>query len=179
MLSQRLIEILVGLFILLMFITLSLLAFKVSGLTQLFPVKTYLIKASFDDIGGLKVRAPVKIGGVQIGEVDNIKLNHQTFKADVSLRIASQYNDIPDDSSAGIFTAGLLGDNYVAISPMYNQTFLKEGSEIQFTHSAMVLEKLIGQLIYKVGSGSSDKVEAPSSATESQTNTEEKNDVKK
>lgn len=158
MLPQRLIESLVGLFLILAMIALAVLAFKVSGLTSLFPEKTYTITADFDDIGGLKVRSPVKIGGVQIGEVSEITLNPTSFKAVVSMNIRDQYNDIPDDSSARILTAGLLGDNYVAITPMYNTTFLKNGSQIQFTNSAMILEKLIGQFIYKLNS--SDKKES-------------------
>ncbi|TAK77512.1 MAG: outer membrane lipid asymmetry maintenance protein MlaD [Gammaproteobacteria bacterium] len=151
MLPQRFIESLVGLFFLLAIVALTVLAFKVSGLTSLFPAKTYTVTATFDDIGGLKVRAPVKISGVQIGEVSTISLDPTTFRAIVEMRIEHQYHDIPDDSSAGIFTAGLLGDNYIAISPMYNTTFLKDGSKIQVTRSAMILEKLIGQLIYKLG----------------------------
>lgn len=158
MLPQRLIESLVGLFLILAMIALAVLAFKVSGLTSLFPEKTYTITADFDDIGGLKVRSPVKIGGVQIGEVSVITLNPTTFKAVVSMNIRDEYNDIPDDSSARILTAGLLGDNYVAITPMYNTTFLKNGSQIQYTNSAMILEKLIGQFIYKLNS--SDKKES-------------------
>lgn len=149
MLSQRAIEILVGLFFLIALIALTILAFKVSGLTSLFPEKSYFVSAAFDDIGGLKIRSPVKIGGVQIGEVNHITLDSTTFKAMVSLRIFSKYNDIPDDSSARILTSGLLGDNYVAITPMYNKTVLKEGSSIQFTNSAFVLEKLVGQLLYR------------------------------
>ncbi len=154
MLSQRFIESMVGLFILLAIISLSILAFKVSGLTTLFPEKNYTVTAAFDEIAGLKPRAPVKIGGVQIGEVSSITLDRMTFKAIVKLAILSQYNDIPDDSSAGIFTAGLLGDNYIAITPMYSKNFLHEGSQIEMTRSAMVLEKLIGQLIYKLGNSS-------------------------
>lgn len=150
MLNPRLIETLVGMFLLFALMALSMLAFKVSGLTTLFPVDTYSVSAEFDDIGGLKVRSPVKIGGVQIGEVSNIDLDNKTFKAVVTMKINHQFNDIPDDSSAGILTAGLLGDNYVAITPMYNTTFLKDGSKVEFTNSAMVLEKLIGQFIYKM-----------------------------
>jgi phospholipid/cholesterol/gamma-HCH transport system substrate-binding protein len=71
----------------------------------------------------------------------------------VTMAINDQYNDISDDSSAGILTAGLLGDNYIAITPMYNKTLLSNGSQIQFTHSAMILEKLIGQFIYKMSNG--------------------------
>lgn len=156
MLPQRLIESLVGLFVIIAVIALTVLALKVSGLTTLFPTKSYSVTAAFDDIGGLKVRAPVKIGGVQVGEVSSISLDRTTFRAIVTLRIENNFNDIPDDSSAGILTAGLLGDNYIAITPMYNDSYLKEGSQIQVTRSAMILEKLIGQLIYKV-SGSDNK----------------------
>lgn len=153
MLPQRLIESLVGLFLIIAFIALSVLAFKVSGLTTLFPAKSYAVTANFDDIGGLKVRSPVKMGGVQIGEVSNIALDPVTFRAVVTMSIEDQYNDIPDDSSVGIFTSGLLGDNYIAVTPMYSKTFLKNGSNIQFTRSAMILEKLIGQFIYKMNNG--------------------------
>lgn len=156
MLRDRLIEGLVGGFVILSCIAFTLLAIKVSGLTTLFPSKSYVIYAAFDDIGGLKVRAPVKIGGVQIGEVANIKLNPDTFKASVALRIENRFNDIPDDSSASILTSGLLGDNYIAITPMYSKTALKNQSEIEMTTSAMVLEKLIGQFIYKMGNGKED-----------------------
>lgn len=152
--QQRLTETLVGCFILLAIISLVLLALKVSGLTSFFPEKSYTVTASFDDIGGLKVRAPVKIGGVQVGEVAAIKLDPVTFKASVKLAINKQVNEIPDDSTAGILTAGLLGDNYIEIVPLYSQSFLKDGGQIQITHSAMILEKLIGQLIYKLGNSS-------------------------
>lgn len=166
MLPQRYIESIVGIFLLFAVICLTVLAFKVSGLTSLFPSDNYKVTAEFDDIGGLKVRAPVKVGGVQIGEVSNIKLDPSTFKAIVELSIQNQFNDIPDDSSAGIFTAGLLGDNYIAINPMYNKTVLKNGSKIEMTRSAMVLEKLIGQFLYKVGGGNNDKGSGDKNAKE-------------
>lgn len=157
MLPQRFIESFVGLFLLLALTALTVLALKISGLTSLFPANSYTITAAFDDIGGLKVRAPVKIGGVQVGEVSSIQLDSSSFKAVVKMKIQEKYNDIPDDSSAGILTAGLLGDNYIAITPMYNKSFLKSGSEIQYTHPAMVLEKLIGQFIYKMGNSSNNE----------------------
>jgi phospholipid/cholesterol/gamma-HCH transport system substrate-binding protein len=171
MISQRWVESFVGLFLLAALFALTVLAFKVSGLTTLFPQDTYTVSAAFDEIGGLKVRAPVKIGGVQIGEVSEIKLDPVTFKAIVKMQILDKYNQLPDDSTAGILTAGLLGDNYIEITPMYNQSFLKNGSQIEYARSAMVLEKLIGQLIYKLGnSGSSDK-----EATETNKGANEKN----
>lgn len=160
MLSQRLVESLVGLFLLLSLFALSMLAFKVSGLTSFFPSKNYTVIAEFDDIGGLKVRSPVKIGGVQIGQVSRIDLDPASFKAIVKMRIEAKYNDIPDDSTAGILTAGLLGDNYIAITPMYNKSTLKNGSEIQITRSAMVLEKLIGQFMYKIGNSGNNETDA-------------------
>ncbi len=154
--SQRITETFVGLFLLLALTTLAVLAFKVSGLTSLFPADSYLITANFDDIGGLKIRSPVKIGGVQIGQVATIDLDPSTFKANVTMKIEKKFNDIPDDSSAGIFTAGLLGDNYIAITPMYSQSVMKNGSHIEYTHSAMILEKMIGQMIYKVTNSGND-----------------------
>jgi phospholipid/cholesterol/gamma-HCH transport system substrate-binding protein len=162
MLSQRVIEGFVGLFLVFAIVALTVLAFKVSGLTSLFPVHSYMITAHFDDIGGLKSRSPVKISGVQIGEVRRIDLDPVTFKAIVTMGIESQYNDIPDDSSAAILTAGLLGDNYISLTPMYSKTFLKDGGQLQFTTSAMVLEKLIGQFLFKMnnsGGGGDDKNE--------------------
>jgi phospholipid/cholesterol/gamma-HCH transport system substrate-binding protein len=154
MLSQRKIESFVGLFLLAAIFALLVLAFKVSGLTSFFKEQSFVVSAQFDDIGQLKVRAPIKMGGVVIGEVASITLDPTTFKAVVNMDIADKFSQIPDDSTASILTAGLLGDNYIAINPMYAQTFLKNGSEIQDTNSAMVLEKLIGQLIYKLGNPS-------------------------
>lgn len=171
MMPQRLIESSVGLFLLLALIALTTLAFKVSGLTSFFPKKCYMVVASFDDIGGLKIRSPVKIGGVQIGQVSHITLDPLTFKAIVQMQIEDKFNDIPDDSTAGILTAGLLGDNYIAITPMYNQTYLKNGSEIQITRSAMILEKLIGQFIYKIGNGEKDEKGTPTGDKTAELNT--------
>lgn len=156
MLSQRTLESSVGVFLLASFMALLVLALKVSGLTSFFQQENYEITAQFDDIGGLKVRSPVKIGGVLIGEVSAINLDPKDYRATVTMRINRQFNTIPDDSTASILTSGLLGDNYVALTPQYSQTFLKNGSDIQDTRPAIVLEKLIGQLMFKIG-GSGDK----------------------
>ncbi len=156
MLSQRTIETCVGLFLLAAIGALLVLAFKVSGLTSFFKAEGYNVTAAFDDIGQLKVRAAVKISGVTIGEVNSIYLDPSSYKAVVTLHIHNNVKDIPDDSSAAILTAGLLGDNYIEISPMYSPTFLKEGSEIKETNAAMILEKLIGQFLFKIGNGNTD-----------------------
>ena len=150
MLSERTTESIVGLFLLAAIAALIVLAFKVSGLTSFFKPEGYEVTATFDEIGQLKVRAPIKMGGVTIGEVTGIRLDPTTFRAVVNMRLDKKVNDIPSDSSASILTAGLLGDNYVAITPMYSSDFLKQGSEIQETHPAIILEKLIGQFMFKI-----------------------------
>ena len=166
MLSQRTLESFVGLFLLAVIGALLVLAFKVSGLTSFFQPPGYAVTAQFDDIGSLKVRAPVKVGGVIIGEVAAIVLDPVTFHAVATLHINSHYNQLPDDSSAAILTAGLLGDNYIALTPMYAETYLHAGSVIADTHSAMILEKLIGQMVYKVsntnGNAGGGATETPS-----------------
>lgn len=157
MLSQRTIEIFVGIFLMGAILALIFLAFKVSGLTSFFSKDGYEVTAAFDDIGQLKVRGPVKIGGVTVGEVTRIKLDPESYRAVVTIRINPKIKDIPNDSTASILTAGLLGDNYIALTPMYSQEFLKEGSVIEDTHSAMILEKMIGQFLFSVGHSDSNK----------------------
>ena len=131
-------------------LALTVLALKVSGLTTEFSGKGYVVTADFDNIGDLKVRAPVTIGGVKIGQVSNIALDEKTFKARVSLKIDNKQNQIPLDSSASIFTEGLLGSNYISIVPGFDEAVLTQGSEIQETHSALILENLIGQFLFSV-----------------------------
>lgn len=147
--SQRIIETIVGFFIIIGMLALVFLAFKVSGLTSYFEKNTYKVTANFDNIGQLKERAPVTIAGVRVGEVDNIQINPQTFRAVVTLRIDSN-QAIPADSSASILTAGLLGANYISLNPGYEPQDLKDGAVIQDTHPALILENLIGQLLFKV-----------------------------
>ena len=169
MLSQRSTETIVGIFLLAAIAGLIVLAFKVSGLTTFFQESGYTIHAQFDDIGSLKVRGAVKIGGVNVGEISNIHLDPTSFKAVVDMRIHKNVNSIPVDSVANILTAGLLGDNYIEIVPMYSSDFLKDGGEIQETHSAMILEKLIGQLVFKISGGSSKDGDAGTSTDKTTT----------
>lgn len=147
--QRRVVETFVGLFMLLAIAGLIFLAFKVSGLTESNFTKGYTVTASFENIGSLKVRAPVKIGGVAIGKVQNIVLDNTTYQAVVTLVVYDQYK-IPKDSTANIYTEGLLGSNYVNIAPGYSATYLKAGSKVQQTTSAMILEKLISQFLFNV-----------------------------
>jgi phospholipid/cholesterol/gamma-HCH transport system substrate-binding protein len=144
------IEFLVGLFMLAGMIALVTLAFKISGLTSLTRQETYSVTAEFEHIGDLKTRAPVTIAGVSIGRVTHITLDPVTFKAIVSLEIDARETHIPLDSTANIYTAGLIGSNYISITPGFEETYLKAGSKIENTNQALILQNLIGQLIYTV-----------------------------
>lgn len=149
-------EILVGVFMIAGAIALLVLAFKVSGLANYSYAHYYHVTADFDNIGDLKVRAPVTIGGVKIGQVTKIALDNTTFRARVTLAIDDKMS-VPTDSSASIFTAGLLGSNYISLTPGFDDTSLKEGGHIQITHPALILENLIGQLLFSFKDGKKDK----------------------
>jgi len=150
----------VGLFIIVGLLGLALLAFKVSGLTNIGNGNNYVLIADFDNIGGLKVRAPVTVSGVRVGQVSAIKLNQRTFRAAVTLQIEYAYNDLPVDTSASILTQGLLGSNYVSLSPGYEEKVLKPDQRIETTHSALILENLVGQLMFNLSNDKkSDKKE--------------------
>ncbi|OBW92711.1 outer membrane lipid asymmetry maintenance protein MlaD [Gallibacterium salpingitidis] len=141
----------VGLFLLLGIAALVFLGLKVANVQSFGESQTYRVTATFDNIGGLKVRAPVKIGGVVIGRVSDIELDPKTYLPQVTLRIDERYNQIPDNSSLSIKTAGLLGEQYIALNIGFDDgetLMLKEGSKITDTKSAMVLEDLIGQFLY-------------------------------
>ncbi len=141
-------EFVTGIFIVLGIISLLFLTIKVSGLSKSSYDKTYQVSAIFNNIGDLKIRAPVSISGVKIGEVGKITLNPNTFEAIVILNINKKYNNIPTDSVVNIFTAGLLGSNYINIAPGFAQTYLKNGSVLPHTNPALILQNLIGQLLY-------------------------------
>src|SRR3990167_2047157 len=147
---NRWLELCVGIFIIAALCGLLFLAFKVSGLTQLSDNHYYIVKADFDNIGGLKVRAPVSVSGVKIGRVSSIKLNRQTYRAEVIMQIDTGFNDLPVDTSASILTQGILGSNYVSLTPGYEQQMLQSGGRIETTHSALILENLIGQLMFNL-----------------------------
>ncbi|HEU0277295.1 MAG TPA: outer membrane lipid asymmetry maintenance protein MlaD [Rhodanobacteraceae bacterium] len=144
-----------GFFILLGFAALAYLATQTTSVANIHGGDTYLVKARFQNIGQLKARAPVKIAGVRIGDVESIQLEPRRMDALVLLAISKKYDDIPDDSSAAIFTSGLLGDQYVGIEPGGSPTSLKNGDEIILTQSAMSIENLIGKFLVNGGPKSS------------------------
>ena len=130
----------------------------------------YTVTAKFDNVGDLKVGAPVSMAGVDVGRVTRIDLETKEYKALVSLQLNSKYNQIPSDSDASIYTQGLLGGKFVGLSAGGADTYLKDKDEIDFTQSAIVLENLIGQLVanFAKGSGSpgsSDPAPAKDSAS--------------
>jgi phospholipid/cholesterol/gamma-HCH transport system substrate-binding protein len=141
-------EILVGVFVAAGFVALFFLAMQVSNLGAVTVGDGYTVTARFHNVGGLKVRAPVSMGGVPLGKVVGIRFDPETFDALVTLEIDRQYDKIPDDTFAKIYTAGLLGEQYVGLSPGGSEKNLVQGSEIRMTQSAIVLEEVIGQFLF-------------------------------
>lgn len=156
--SSRTVEITVGLFVALGVAALFILAMQVSNLGSVVSSgNNYLISAAFENIGGLKVRSPVTVSGVRIGRVEAIDYDLDAYEAVVSLRIDSSYDRFPDDTSASIYTAGLLGEQYIALEPGGSMDNLVEGDRIQLTQSAIVLEQLIGQFLYNMASDDAEQ----------------------
>ena len=146
----RIVELMVGCFIIAAIAALMVLAFKVSGLTIDQSKTSYKVTASFSNIGDLKIRAPVTVAGVRIGQVVAIQLDQKSYKAVVTMRFLGSEHNIPVDSNASIVTAGLLGANYVSITPGFEESYLKNGDEIEDTHPALQLETMIGQLLFNM-----------------------------
>jgi phospholipid/cholesterol/gamma-HCH transport system substrate-binding protein len=140
-----------GLFILLGFAALAYLATQTTSVANFQQGPSYTLKAEFTNIGQLKLRAPVKIAGVRIGSVSSIDLDQAKLQASVKIAIDNRFNQLPDDSSAAIFTSGLLGDQYVAIQPGGSPTMLKDGDELVLTQSSLQLEDLIGKFLVSGG----------------------------
>jgi phospholipid/cholesterol/gamma-HCH transport system substrate-binding protein len=130
-----------------------MLAMRVSNFTLIAGTDGYPLMIKFDNIGGLKVRAPVALAGVTIGRVADIKLNGETYQAVVTLKIDNPSVRLPTDTSASIFTAGLLGENYIALEPGGADTYLTPGEEIKITQPALVLEQMIGQFLFSKAEG--------------------------
>ncbi|MCU0957750.1 MAG: outer membrane lipid asymmetry maintenance protein MlaD [Hydrogenophaga sp.] len=146
--NKRSLEILVGLFVLLGAAALLFLALKAANLTSFASGgDTYTVQARFDNIGGLKTRAPVRSAGVYVGRVTSVTLDAQTYQGLVTMEI-NRGIQFPRDSTAKILTAGLLGDQYIGIEPGGDEQELKAGDTLSRTQSAVVLENLIGQFLF-------------------------------
>ena len=154
--NTRVIEIAVGVFIAAGMSALFLLAMQVSNLSNRGSGETYAIIAAFENIGGLKVRSPVTVSGVRVGRVDAIDYDSTSFEAVVTLRIDKAYSSFPEDTSASIYTSGLLGEQYIGLEPGGSEVNLAEGDRIQMTQSALVMEQVIGQFLYSAA-GKSDE----------------------
>ncbi len=144
--GKKSIETLVGLFVLLGILGVVFLALKAANLGSFGGGDTYQLTAHFDNIGGLKVRAPVRVAGVNVGRITSIKLDGKTFQGVATLEVDRSYQ-FPKDSSAKILTAGLLGDQYIGLEPGGDDKNLAPNDTIAQTQSAVVLENLIGQFL--------------------------------
>ena len=150
-------DIWVGLFVMAAFAALVFLALQSANLLSLSWQPTYRITARFDNIGGLKPKAAVKSAGVVVGRVASVSFDDDLYRASVAVDMDARYK-FPRDSSLKILTSGLLGEQYIGIEPGASDENLAEGSQLNDTQSAVVLENLIGQFLYNsAASGGSDK----------------------
>ncbi|MEJ2564428.1 MAG: outer membrane lipid asymmetry maintenance protein MlaD [Gammaproteobacteria bacterium] len=145
--KQTTVEILVGLFVVAGLAALFMLAMKVSNITTLTDENGYEVTAYFDNVGGLKVRSQVTASGVTVGRVAAIRYDDKMFEALVTLKLDRNFH-LPVDSSASIFTSGLLGEQYVSLEPGGSEENLKQGDRIKLTQSALILEQVIGRVLF-------------------------------
>jgi phospholipid/cholesterol/gamma-HCH transport system substrate-binding protein len=151
--NRSTIDLWVGIFVTIGFGAVVFLALKVGNLTTLDAKPSYRLEAHFDNIGGLKMRAPVKAAGVIVGRVESVRLDPKTYEAVVTLKIDNGYQ-FSKDSIASILTSGLLGEVYIGLDAGGDPQMLADGGKISKTQSAVVLEKLIGQFLFdKASSG--------------------------
>ncbi|WP_137167988.1 outer membrane lipid asymmetry maintenance protein MlaD [Salinimonas lutimaris] len=147
-------ELMVGVFVIITVGALLLLALKVANQTMAATGDTYTLYAKFDNIGGLKERSAVKVGGVTVGRVSAITLDKKDYTPVVELSIQKKYDEFPETSSVSILTSGLLGEQYVGFQPGFSFdgiANLQDGDYLQDTKSALVLEDLIGQFLFSRG----------------------------
>jgi phospholipid/cholesterol/gamma-HCH transport system substrate-binding protein len=155
--GKKQIETMVGLFVLMGGLAVVFLSLKAANLASFTLDSTYSLSARFDNVGGLKIRAPVKSAGVTVGRIGSIRFDDKTFQGVVAMEIDKRYQ-FPADTSAKVLTSGLLGDQYVGLEPGGDDKNLKNGDTIKMTQSAIVIENLIGQLLYsKAAEGGKDK----------------------
>lgn len=153
MMQKKSTEITVGMFVAAGIAALFMLAMKVSNLAEFSEKEGYQVVAEFENIGGLKVRSAVTMAGVRVGRVANISLDPESYNARVTLNLYSEFDNIPLDSSASIFTAGLLGEQYIGLEAGAEEEFLQDGDVLELTQSALVLEQVIGQFLFSKAEG--------------------------
>jgi phospholipid/cholesterol/gamma-HCH transport system substrate-binding protein len=150
------VELASGIFLLLGIAALVWLAMRATDYGQEIGKDTYRISARFTNVADLRVKAPVKIGGVTVGMVESIVLDPVMFEAVVNMNIATRFNEIPSDTGASVLTSGVLGDRYISLEPGGAPDMLVEGDELFITQSALILEQVIGKYLFNAGS-SEDK----------------------
>jgi phospholipid/cholesterol/gamma-HCH transport system substrate-binding protein len=152
--QRKSLDVWVGLFVFLGVIAMMFLALKAGNMSSMSFGPSYAVVARFDNIGGLKPRAPVKSAGVVIGRVESIRFDDKNYQALVTIRLQGEYL-FPKDSSAKILTAGLLGEQYIGLEPGGDSKNLAQGERIKSTQSAIVLENLISQFLFNKAAESS------------------------
>ncbi|MGL1833172.1 outer membrane lipid asymmetry maintenance protein MlaD [Rhodocyclaceae bacterium SMB388] len=153
--SRTTLDLWVGVFVLIGMGALFFLALRVGNLASVDLSQTYTVRAQFDNIGGLKVRAPVKSAGVVVGRVEEIRFDTNSYRAEVVFSIATRY-EFPRDTIGSILTSGLLGEQYIGLDAGVDIDMLQSGDALQLTQSAVVLEKLIGQFLFDRAGAASD-----------------------
>lgn len=145
--ERKVVDFWVGLFVVAGFAALLMLALKVGNFGAYSPKNVYVVTAHFDNIGGLKERAPVRSSGVLVGRVEAINFDTKKYDAKVTLTMDGGYK-FPTDTTASVLTSGILGENYVGLEAGGDEANLKQGDVIKITQSAVVLEKIISQFLY-------------------------------
>ena len=153
MMQNKSTEIFVGMFVAAGLAALFMLAMKVSNLGDFTDETGYQVTAEFENIGGLKVRSAVTMAGVRVGRVASINLHPVTYNAEVTINMYPQFDHLPLDTSASIYTAGLLGEQYIGLVAGAEEEFLQDGDVIDLTQPALVLEQVIGQFLYSKAEG--------------------------
>jgi phospholipid/cholesterol/gamma-HCH transport system substrate-binding protein len=164
--SSRAIDVSTGLFVLLGFAAIVFLVTQITNREFSLRSESYRLRAQFENVGGLKAGAPVSMAGVTIGRVESIGYDMDLFKAVATLRIDSRYDQIPNDSDASILTAGLLGGQYIGITPGGSEEPFRDGDQVEFVQDAIVLENLISKYLFSQAGSRDEASDAAPAAQE-------------
>jgi len=159
--QSRAIDVSTGLFVLLGFAAILFLVTQITNREFSLRSDSYRLVAQYENVGGLKAGAPVSMAGVTIGRVESIGYDMNLFKAVVTLRIDARYDSIPNDSDASIYTAGLLGGQYIGISPGGSEDAFRDGDRVEFVQDAIVLENLISKYLFSQAGSRDSNADAP------------------